>query len=686
MDLTQQKIDTLNLPIRRKHIRLELLNDELKTIDLLEGIAINGSLSKNANDILRRSGNITIAIPIDKSQITFLDSIDYESINYNGKIWIDKMIKIFVGIENNYNDIDWYNFGICIIDSPSRIINGNQYEISFNLIDYFAKFTGNRNGQLTTLSTNILQGYYEEKSDGEKEYIRTKTKDALKSVIVEIADIKKYSIRNIPNKYEYLPRDISVDGGGTIYDIFSQFLDILNTWQMYFDNDGIFIVEPIPSGVNDFAFPLEYNHFISDELSSDFSNIKNQIIIYGRLNTLTFYTENVTYNSTELILKYDTIDTSACITNATLFGFKTKEIYNNIELQRIKIYNGNNILIQNQKLINFEDEKIENDKSGLPTEFLQPNEIYALRINKADKLTNEGYVDFSSSLIFEFFSKQQASYCLVNDNRDSPFYINKNIDEKYSYYCGLSYGIGKDYLLTTDNITILNEIEDKTILTFISNYNNKENPTISVRNIDKMILLRNVPIVQNSWFSNGNNNYIRKPILPNKISNDYTIWKVQYEKDNNCFVLLGKNEKALTLVLNGGDYDNIYNDRLAYERCRYEMYLHSNMNNNIKLGVFPNYLLDVNFKIEYDEEKSLPLNYTNTHNFIVKDNLGLNTEIFLTKDSTLGNFQTFSIEQETKRYYLVKNITYPLGIDNVNQNIEAIEIYNDKNYIGSEYD
>lgn len=677
MILTQKQVDTLNLPIRRKHIRLELLDDDLKTIDILEGVAIDGNLSKNANDIIRRSGNITIAIPIDNSAITFLDAIDYESINYNGKIWLDKAVKILIGIEDNLGETIWYNFGICIMDNPQRVVTSTQYEISFNVVDLFAKYTGDRKGQLTGLATNIPQGYYLD-NDNTKEYIRTETIEALRSVIVELADIKKYSIYNIPKKYQYLPRDISVDIGATVYDLLSQFMEILSTWQMYFDNDGIFIVEPIPSGLRDATFPLNYEHSTNDNMNVDFNNVKNQIVIYGRLNSMTFYTENVSYENDTLVLKYDVVDTSVCIVNSTLFGFKSLNQYNLNKINKLTIYSGSTIIVNQQPLVNFEK----------TTEYIKeneilPNEIYCLRIIEATLNNETSYIDFSKVMTFEFYSKQQVSYCLVNDNIESPFYINKNIKEE-NYYCGFAYGLGDNYLLTTNNQGGLTEINDKTILTFIPNQENLSGVTISVNNSGNTRILSNVPIVQNSW-TYENAKYTRKPIVKNKLGNDYTIWKVQYDKTNNWFVLLGKNEKAYPIVLNSGEYENIYADTLAMERCKYELYLHSSMNNSIKIGIIPNYLLDVNYKIEYDEEYSLPTNFSNIHKFIVKDTVEENTQIFYTRDN-ISNYQVLNIQGETSNNYLVKSVTYPLGINTTVQNIEAIMIYDDKNYVGDDYE
>ena len=61
---------------------------------------------------------------------------------------------------------------------------------------------------------------------------------------------------------------------------------------MYFNNDGILIIEPIPSGKNAIVYNIDAEQYISDSTNCDFENVKNQIVIYGRLNTLTYFAEN----------------------------------------------------------------------------------------------------------------------------------------------------------------------------------------------------------------------------------------------------------------------------------------------------------------------------------------------------------------------------------------------------------
>lgn len=626
--ITQEQLDKLSYSVRAKRIRIELLDINLKTIDSIEGVCIDGQITANADNDIRRSGSLTIAIPITVDASSLLEYTDGFAVDYQGKIWLDKYVKLFVGIDdiNDENNTTWYKLGVFMIDQPVASYSSDSYTISFDCIDLMAKLTGQRQGQLTGLGIAIEKGsdglvftndssffatinknndflktyystvklktgevidsslvetYYGQytfvtqdssyfyigktggvrwdgvvtpavlykisketgkivsqanipdsipyldvlcasgsylytfgsnydrttdkttyflaqfsiedlsfirstlcwnevsggnRQDGyitcdesyvyvyaiefynstspflvfdknslssvsfntvgaldyflgwglfpfkkngdtvlvsvdansyfyqitissgtitiekkgrsncnselyahqdylfwfdyddylkkvkfddlnnpqqilrmsygpsylsgdefflyiidqswrgykkipyddfskiesvpldlgvtpsymfwanqnnslEQAYIKTKTEDALKSLISELGGITKYSIYPIPEKYEYLPYDIKIGVGSTVYDALKEILNILSTWQMYFDIDGVLRVEPIPSGERDVVYPVEFLQLISNDESYDFQNVKNQVVVYGRLNNLTYYTE-----------------------------------------------------------------------------------------------------------------------------------------------------------------------------------------------------------------------------------------------------------------------------------------------------------------------------------------------------------------------------------------------------------
>lgn len=704
MYLTQEQIDVLKQNLRKKRIKIEILDYDLKVVDSIEGQAIGGSLTADANNDIRRSGNIEIAIPLNANATALLNQLNGYTIESGGKIWLDKYVKIYVGIDNVFsptNETIWYNMGVYLINSPTRTISATNFTLSFECTDLMAKLTGSRQGQLTGLGVTIEQGHY----DDNKEYQKTTTREALISVITELGCISKYTIYPIPETKAYLPFDIKVGTGSTVYDILKKFLDILSTWQMYFDKDGVFVVEPIPDGENAIIYDLEEQQYLSDSMNCDFENVKNQVVVYGRLNTLTYYTENtddepnnVQYSGNSLILTYSSLQTENFTIGGTTFGFYSLDTPNASVINNVKIYAGDTLVLDSDLV------KFENSTNSFGVDYLTtqieigtflPNEIYFIRIFSGTQTLNSDNVpvlDLTDPVVFEFMGKQQVAYNLVNTNKNSPFYINNNFpNNTANYYAGLATtpsgaNWGEGYELTlNDEDSFATSLVEGNLITFQANALNSyaENSIytfINVKSSNGTTLVSNVPLVQNKWETVGGISN-RPPVLPAKIDNDFTIWLLRYEvvSGSDVFVLVGRNPSALTKVFEGGEYDNIYADQLAYERCLWELFQHSNMNNNITIGTVPNYLIDVNCKIAYNQNGTLPHNIYDTQPFWVNDGED-DYEQFVT---ALNN--DFYVRYDETKYYLTKQVTYPLGVESSEQSITAIEIYPSGNLVGSDY-
>lgn len=699
MYLTQEQIDVLKQTLRNKRLKIELLDSNMRTVDSIEGHAIGGSITANANNDIRRTGNVQMSIPISPQATTLLDQLDGFTIEIGGKIWLDKYIKIKVGIENILsptNEIVWYSLGVFLINKPSRTFSATEYSLSFECIDLMSKLTGQRQGQLTGTTTVIEKGHYET-INGEQVYIRTKLADALISTITELGGFSKYSIYPIPDVYKYLPYDIKVGVGSTVYDILKQLMQIISTWQMYFDLDGTFIVQPIPSGENAIVYDIDDQQYISNTSSADFENVKNQIVVYGRVNNLSYYTENtneisdnVIYDNDTLVLNYETLNAQTFTISGVTFGFMSLSEANNQPLSKVQLkVNGQTLLTSD--LVKFENVTnsfgINYVTTQIETNTILPNDIYFIRIYDGT-LTSEDYVDITQPVTFEFMGKQAVSYNLVNDNKESPFYINNNINAT-NYYGGeaktpTNANWGEGFEITLNNEETITSLNVGDIITFIANAPNiyAQGQSFSYVNINQsngMSLATNIPLVQNTW-NTSLSPAIRPYVLENKISNDYTVWKLRYEIINNIpsLVLLGRNENGIVKVCTSGEYDNIYADQLAYERCLYEMYQHSNLNDNLSLGIVPNYLLDVNCKIAFNDNDALPIGIYNTQPYDVKQTK--DSAIYQQFVTSLGN--DFYVKTENVGYFLTKQITYPLGIDATPQTISAIRIYDSGNLVG----
>lgn len=700
MYLTQEQIDVLKQTLRNKRLKIELLDSNMRTVDSIEGHAIGGSITANANNDIRRTGNIQMSIPISPQATTLLDQLDGFTIEIGGKIWLDKYIKIKVGIENILsptNEIVWYPLGVFLINKPSRTFSATEYSLSFECIDLMSKLTGQRQGQLTGTTTVIEKGHYET-INGEQVYIRTKLADALVSTITELGGFSKYSIYPIPDIYKYLPYDIKVGVGSTVYDILKQLMQIISTWQMYFDLDGTFIVEPIPSGENSIIYDIDDQQYISNTSSADFENVKNQVVVYGRVNNLSYYTENtdevtnnVIYDNDTLVLNYETLNAQTFTISGVTFGFMSLGKANSQPLTKVQLKVNGQILLTSD-LVKFENVTksfgIDYNTTQIEANTLIPNDIYFIRIYSGT-LTSENYVDITQPITFEFMGKQAVAYNLVNDNKESPFYINNNIDAT-NYYGGEAKtpegaNWGEGFEITLNNDEQLTDLNVGDIITFIANAPNiyaqgKSFSYVNINQANGTNLATNIPLVQNIWdtsISPASRPYLQE----NKIANDYTIWKLRYEIINNVpsLTLVGRNENAIVKVCTGGEYDNIYADQLAYERCLWEMFQHSNLNDTLSLGIVPNYLLDVNCKIAFDDNDALPIGIYDTQPYNVRISQE-NPIVYQQFVTSLGN--DFYVKTENVGYFLTKQLTYPLGINSTPQTISAIRIYDSGNLVG----
>ena len=258
---TQTDYEMAQLPTRNLKIKVDVLNFRFQTVDSIEGILTDGSISVDANSDIRRTCNLTLAI--EKSE---------KIISPEGELWLDKFIKIYEGIDNprNNGETVWWNMGIFLINNPNTVYNVNTHTVSFEGLDLMAKLTGRRNGQLPAVSTVVPAG--------------SKIADVVKQTITQLGGFDKYIIEDVGYT---IPYDIKKDVGSTIYDLLAEIRDLYSDWEMFFDVDGVFHWQHIPNGENE-PVVIDFNQLnqaliISDSKDIDFENVKNNIIVYGRL-------------------------------------------------------------------------------------------------------------------------------------------------------------------------------------------------------------------------------------------------------------------------------------------------------------------------------------------------------------------------------------------------------------------
>lgn len=257
----QTDYDLSQLKVRNQRIKVDLLNFNFQTINSLEGKVTDGSISIDATSDIRRTCNITLVVEKSENMIV-----------PGGQVWLDKFIKVYVGTDNprNGNETVWNNMGLFLINNPESVYNATTNTITFEGLDLMAKLTGRRNGQLPAVTTVVPA--------------ESKVADVVKQTITQLGGFDKYIIQDAG--YE-IPYDIKKDMGSTIYDLLVEIRDLYSDWEMFFDVDGVFHWQQIPNGINE-PVVLDFNQLkqkviISETIDVDFENVKNYIIVYGRL-------------------------------------------------------------------------------------------------------------------------------------------------------------------------------------------------------------------------------------------------------------------------------------------------------------------------------------------------------------------------------------------------------------------
>lgn len=259
VNITNDQFLTSTQTIQNRFVRLELLNYEFQTIDEIEGVCINGSLSIDANSDIRRTASLTLSVRDT--------SFDVAS---GGRIWLDRYVRVYVGVSSlRTGEVVWTNLGVFIVDEPTYSYDLSTNTLNLSLLDLMAKLTGARNGYLEGIPTVLKAG----------ENIRKAIIDTL-----ALGGFTKYVVEEAPFP-GVIPIDLEFNQGATIYELLSGLRDIYPNYEMFFDVNGVFFYKPIPTGENEpiMADDSLFDYVVTKEdLVVDFQNVKNSIEVYGR--------------------------------------------------------------------------------------------------------------------------------------------------------------------------------------------------------------------------------------------------------------------------------------------------------------------------------------------------------------------------------------------------------------------
>jgi len=692
MNISENRYEIFNQPIRNKKIRLEIYDFNNHLLDTLETYVVNGTINIDADNDLRRSGSLEIAIPPRFNSPIFEQNIKDFNLTVIGTedksyIWYDRYLKIYIGlqdfqvpiIEEENQKYQWYNMGCFLFDSPTEEYSSTTNSVSFALLDRMAEFGDQRQGVVPSITTEIPADTY---NPDTKEWTRRSFREALVETLTNICGIQNYIIAPIPTEYEFLPYAIKISIGQTKLQLLTQFRDITPDWEFFFNEDGVFVYQPIPSGVSSPTFLFPEDQIISNNSEVDYSSIKNQIIIYGKTHDTTFFAKSARINSTELQLDFDSLggtngfDTSR-FTQYSKIGFtwannNTTTIFDNVSLWT------NNFTT---KL--FSDESwqgifrltpYENKGGNYP-----PTTSESLRVNLSQGNSyvikpyygvydennvfisnDENYNAYLPSL--QWLGNLQVQAVSMNDNVNSPFYINERLVGE-NYYGGISTVSGSaDYHITINDVDTLGvgltSINLGTKITFIPSHLNTTFSRLEVQSQGTSLN----EVYRNPLPFTTSRTSIISP-SDNYFGGDYTIWTIELLSIGGqlCWYILGQ-LNAITAIYSDGEYNNIPSDYSAQIRADYELYLRSFLPHTINVAMIPNYLYNVNLRLR-KQPKYSPL-YTNI------------SEPFYTQEvSGSSEFYVADISLTEAKQYLIKKLSFNLDSSGSTMEVTAMELF-----------
>ena len=248
---TQDEYNAHLQPTRVLHTRIDLLNSSGIVVDRLEGISLEGSVSANADSLIRRTATLKMAL--SSNLLPSQESL----------LWITNRIRPWIGLEDYFGTIHYYCQGTYMIKNPSVDISVKGRTISIELADKMYALEGMPIETILRLDAGIP------------------ISDAVKTVTQSIGGENNLLIDThpytIPSKQEFKPDQSVLDVEKTLRDLYMN-------WECFYNLEGYFVFRKIPNHLNDpVVWDFADQPFILTS-KSDFAydNIKNHVKVIGR--------------------------------------------------------------------------------------------------------------------------------------------------------------------------------------------------------------------------------------------------------------------------------------------------------------------------------------------------------------------------------------------------------------------
>lgn len=256
MQLSQRALENVMLQrTKTVHTKIEVLDRRDMVVGEITGLCTEGSVSINSDTMVRRTLNMT-----------FVASRKIE-IQEQSLLWINKRLRVFVGVERFNADIIWFNMGVYIISNP---------QTSFSKSGRTISITGNDKMVL------FEQPFMNECIISAGTPIHTAIRQ-LAALVGESKTMVEDTDKNIPYEFQPSPTD-------TVDKYLKDFTNLYMNYQIYYNTDGYLVFEKTKNKLNDpivWEFKGKKNFTISRSIVSDYDGIKNRVKVIGAYDSKT---------------------------------------------------------------------------------------------------------------------------------------------------------------------------------------------------------------------------------------------------------------------------------------------------------------------------------------------------------------------------------------------------------------
>lgn len=157
MDMNSDDINIIKQHLLDIRFRFEIFDKNDIYIDEITGSVVNGNGSIDAESDIRRT--FTVNVHPDRRSRIMIDE--------QGYIWIDKYIRVYVGlVSQRTQEIRWWAFGKFVFTTTNTSYDATNNTMSINCSDLMVNFDGSKNGELGQLAIQY-PAYKEYRSDAE---------------------------------------------------------------------------------------------------------------------------------------------------------------------------------------------------------------------------------------------------------------------------------------------------------------------------------------------------------------------------------------------------------------------------------------------------------------------------------------------------------------------------------------